>query len=136
MFGFTKVLASAAEGVAVVGGGAAATSAAGADTAGATAGAGGVLAMITSMLPMVLVIVLLYFIMIRPQRKKEKELKAQIDAMKVGDKVVTIGGICGKVARIKDEYVFIETGNIGTPDEKSVIKFERSAIKAVETIHG
>lgn len=136
MFGFTKVLASAAEGVAVVGGGAAATGAAGADAASTAASAGGVLAMITSMLPMVLVIVLLYFIMIRPQRKKEKELKAQIDAMKVGDKVVTIGGICGKVARIKDDYVFIETGNIGTPDEKSVIKFERSAIKAVETIHG
>ena len=136
MFGFTKVLASAAEGVAVVGGGATATGAAGADAASTAAGAGGVLAMITSMLPMVLVIVLLYFIMIRPQRKKEKELKAQIDAMKVGDKVVTIGGICGKVARIKDDYVFIETGNIGTPDEKSVIKFERSAIKAVETIHG
>lgn len=141
MFGFTKVLASAADGVAVVGGNAAgAAGAASADAAAAgaagTAGAGGVIAMITSMLPMVLVIVLLYFIMIRPQRKKEKELKAQIDAMKVGDKVVTIGGICGKVARIKDEYVFIETGNIGTPDEKSVIKFERSAIKAVETIHG
>lgn len=135
MFGFTKVLASAAEGVAVVGGNAAAT---GADAAAgaATTGAGGALAMITSMLPMVLVIVLLYFIMIRPQRKKEKELKAQIDAMKVGDKVITIGGICGKVSRIKDEYVFIETGNIGTPDEKSVLKFERSAIKVVETIHG
>jgi len=80
-------------------------------------------------------ILVMYFIMIRPQRKKEKELKAQIDAMKVGDKVVTIGGICGKVVRIKDEYVFIESGNVGTPDEKSVIKFERSAIKAIETIH-
>ncbi len=136
MFGFTKVLASAAEGVAVVGGNAAATGADAAATGAAATGAGGVLAMITSMLPMVLVIVLLYFIMIRPQRKREKELKAQIDAMKVGDKVVTIGGICGKVCRIKDEYVFIETGNIGTPDEKSVLKFERSAIKAVETIHG
>lgn len=135
MFGFTRVLASAAEGVAVVGGSGAAAS--GAENAANTASAGGgALAMITSLLPMVLVIVLLYFIMIRPQRKKEKELKAQIDAMKVGDKVVTIGGICGKVARIKDDYVFIETGNIGTPDEKSVIKFERSAIKTVETIHG
>lgn len=136
MFGFTKVLASAAEGVAVVGGSAAATGADAAATGAAATGAGGALAMITSMLPMVLVIVLLYFIMIRPQRKKEKELKAQIDAMKVGDKVITIGGICGKVCRIKDEYVFIETGNIGTPDEKSVLKFERSAIKVVETIHG
>ncbi len=46
-----------------------------------------------------------------------------INAMKVGDKVVTIGGICGKVAKIKDEYVFyIETGNIGTPDQKVCCK--------------
>ena len=47
--------------------------------------------------------------------------------------VVTIGGICGKVAKIKDEYVFIETGNIGTPDQKSVVKMERDAIRTVET---
>ena len=88
---------------------------------------------IVSILPLVLIIVLLYFMMIRPQRKKEKETKAMINAMKVGDKVVTIGGICGKVAKIKDEYVFIETGNIGTPDQKSVIKMERDAIRTVET---
>lgn len=80
---------------------------------------------IVSILPLVLIIVLLYFMMIRPQRKKEKETKAMINAMKVGDKVVTIGGICGKVAKIKDEYVFIETGNIGTPDQKSVVKMEK-----------
>ncbi|HBZ13587.1 MAG: preprotein translocase subunit YajC [Clostridiales bacterium] len=88
---------------------------------------------IVSILPLVLIIVLLYFMMIRPQRKKEKETKAMINAMKVGDKVVTIGGICGKVAKIKDEYVFIETGNIGTPDQKSVVKMERDAIRTVET---
>ena len=88
---------------------------------------------IVSILPLVLIIVLLYFMMIRPQRKKEKETKAMINAMKVGDKVVTIGGICGKVAKTKDEYVFIETGNIGTPDQKSVVKMERDAIRTVET---
>ena len=108
-----------------------------------------VMSTIVSILPLVLIIVLLYFMMIRPQRKKEKETKAMINAMKVGDKkkeveqmresmkvgdkVVTIGGICGKVAKIKDEYVFIETGNIGTPDQKSVLKMERDAIRTVET---
>ena len=66
-----------------------------------------VMSTIVSILPLVLIIVLLYFMMIRPQRKKEKKQKAMINAMKVGDKVVTIGGICGKVAKIKDEYVFI-----------------------------
>lgn len=140
MFGFIKAFASdAAAGVAVAGGAGAGTAAAGGATEAAAAGtmgaAGGIVGMIGTMLPMILVIVLLYFIMIRPQRKKEKELKAQIDAMRVGDKIVTIGGICGKVAKIKDEYVYIETGNVGTPGEKSIIKFERSAIKTVETIH-
>lgn len=88
---------------------------------------------VVSILPLVLIIVLLYFMMIRPQRKKEKETREMINAMKIGDKVVTIGGICGKVAKIKDEYVFIETGNIGTPNEKSVIKMERDAVKTVES---
>ncbi len=92
-----------------------------------------VMNMIVTVLPLVLIIVLLYFMMIRPQRKREKETKAMINAMKVGDKVVTIGGICGKVAKIKDEFVFIETGNIGTQDEKSIIKMERDAVKAVES---
>lgn len=84
-------------------------------------------------LPFVFIIVLLYFMMIRPQKKREKETRAMINAMKVGDKVVTIGGICGKVAKIKDEFVFIETGNIGTQEEKSIIKMERDAVKSVET---
>ncbi len=135
MFGIIRAFADGAADVGVAGSGAAAGAAAGTDAAAAGSAAGGVIGMIGTLLPMILVIALLYFIMIRPQRKKEKELKAQIDAMRVGDKVVTIGGICGKVSKIKDEYVYIETGNIGTPNEKSVLKFERSAIKAVETIH-
>jgi preprotein translocase subunit YajC len=87
---------------------------------------------VVSLLPMVLVIVLLYFMMIRPQRKRDKEMKAMISALKVGDKVVTIGGIVGKISKIKDEYVTIETGSVGNPNEKSFIKMERSSIKEVE----
>ena len=141
MFGFITAFAeNAADGVSVAGkaaaGAAGAAGASGAAGAGGAAGAaGGVIGMVGTMLPMILLVVVLYFIMIRPQRKKEKELKAQIDAMKVGDKVVTIGGICGKVTKIKDDYIFLETGNVGTPEDRSVLKFERSAIKAVETIH-
>ena len=52
--------------------------------------------------------------------------------MKVGDKVVSIGGIVGKVSKIKDEFVIIETGNVGTPDERSFIKFEKAAIKDIQ----
>ena len=98
---------------------------------GAAPGGAG-MSMISMFLPIILIIVLMYFMMIRPQRKREKETKDMINAMKVGDKVVTIGGICGKVVKIKDEFVFIESGNIGTENEKSVIKMERDAIKTVE----
>lgn len=117
-------------------GGDAQTQAAGTQTSGQTPQeVNPVMNTIVSILPLVLIIVLLYFMMIRPQRKREKETKAMINAMKVGDKVVTIGGICGKVAKIKDEFVFIETGNIGTQDEKSIIKMERDAVKAVESVN-
>ena len=81
---------------------------------------------------MVAIFALMYFMMIRPQRKKEKETKAMIDALVVGDKIVTIGGICGKVVKIKDDYIFIESGNIGTQAEKSIIKMERSSVRSVE----
>lgn len=94
---------------------------------------GGVMGMIMTFFPFILIIALLYFMMIRPQRKREKETREMINALKVGDKVVTIGGIAGKVSKIKDEFIWVETGNIGTPDEKSVIKFERDAVRTVET---
>ena len=133
---FTKVLADGLDGVASAVGGTTGGAATAGASAGAAGAAGGVMGLITTFLPFLIIILFMYFIMIRPQKKKEKELKAQIDALKVGDKVVTIGGLCGKVSKLKDNYVFIETGNIGTPDERSVVKFEKSAIKLVETIHG
>ena len=103
-----------------------------APAAGDVSAAGGVGAMVASFAPMILIILVFYFMLIRPQRKREKETKAMLAALKVGDKIVTIGGICGKVLKIKDTYVFIESGNIGTETEKSVIKMERDAIKSVE----
>ncbi len=78
---------------------------------------------------------LFYFMLIRPQKKQEKKQKEMLASLQVGDKVITIGGICGKISKLKDEYVYIETGFVGTPDGKATIKFERSAIKKVETIH-
>lgn len=89
--------------------------------------------MAVSLIPLVLIFVIFYFIAIKPQKKREKETKAMIDALKVGDKVTTIGGICGKITKIKDDYVILETGNVGTPDEKSFIKMERNSIKSVES---
>lgn len=94
---------------------------------GATLGA-----MLTSFLPLIIIVVIFYFLLIRPQRKRDKETKAMLESLKVGDKIVTIGGICGKIVKIKDTFVFVETGNIGTEAEKCVIKMERDSVKSVE----
>ena len=96
-------------------------------------GGNSIMGMVMTFFPFILIIALLYFMMIRPQRKREKEAREMINALKLGDKVVTIGGICGKVCKIKDQFIWIESGNVGTPDEKSVIKFERDAVKTVES---
>lgn len=81
---------------------------------------------------MVALFAIMYFVMIRPQRKKEKEAQEMINALGVGDKIVTIGGIWGKIVKIKDDYIFIETGNVGNENERSVLKMERQSVKSVE----
>jgi preprotein translocase subunit YajC len=60
-----------------------------------------------SMVPIILMILIIYFLLIRPQQKKEKERKSMISAIKEGDKVVTVGGIHGVVAGMKDENTII-----------------------------
>lgn len=87
------------------------------------------LSMIISFLPMILIF---YFLLILPQKKQQKKLRNMLDAMQIDDKVVTIGGIIGKVVRIKEDEVVIETG---TGNQKSQIKFQKSAISKVLTIH-
>ena len=64
-----------------------------------------------SLLPLVLMFVVLYFIMIRPQMKKQKEHKAMIDALAKGDEVVIAGGVLGRVAKLGDNYLNVEIAN-------------------------
>jgi preprotein translocase subunit YajC len=64
-----------------------------------------------SMLPLVLMFVVLYFVMIRPQMKRQKEHKAMIDALAKGDEVVTSGGVLGKVSKMGDTFVGVEIAN-------------------------
>ena len=63
---------------------------------------------LTGMLPLVLMFVVLYFVMIRPQMKRQKEHRAMIDALAKGDEVATAGGIIGKVTRLAEQFVYIE----------------------------
>ena len=69
---------------------------------------GGAMGSITSFLPLLLIIVVFYFFMIRPQMKKQKEGKKFMEEIKKGDKIVTIGGIHGKIAEINDTTFIIE----------------------------
>ena len=66
---------------------------------------------IMGLLPLVLMFVVLYFVMIRPQMKKQKEHKAMIEAIAKGDEVVTAGGILGKVSKLGDSFVGLEVSN-------------------------
>ena len=59
-------------------------------------------------LPIVLIIIVFYFFMIRPQMKRQKELRKFQESLSKGDKVIVAGGIYGKVADIKDEYILVE----------------------------
>ncbi|OGA62221.1 MAG: preprotein translocase subunit YajC [Betaproteobacteria bacterium RIFCSPLOWO2_12_FULL_67_28] len=70
-------------------------------------------------LPIVLMFVLLYFLMIRPQMKRQKEQKSMIDALQKGDEVVTAGGIAGKITKLGDAYLTLE---IASQTEVSVQK--------------
>lgn len=92
-------------------------------------GAGGPMEMIVGLLPMILMIVVFYFILIRPQRKKDKENKNMLANLKVGDNITTIGGIVGTIIKIKDEKIVIETG---TKTEKQPMTLERWAVRSVE----
>jgi len=77
----------------------------------APAAAGGTESTLLSLLPLVLMFVVLYFIMIRPQMKRQKEHKAMIDALAKGDEVVTAGGLLGRVSKIGDTYIHLEAAN-------------------------
>ena len=73
-----------------------------AQTAGAAGGAGSAVA---SFLPLILIFGIMYILLIRPQQKKMKDLKAMVEAVRRGDQVLTAGGIIGKVVKVGDDNV-------------------------------
>ncbi len=64
-----------------------------------------------SLLPLVLMFVVLYFIMIRPQMKRQKEHKAMVEALAKGDEVVTAGGLAGRISKLGDTYLAVEVAD-------------------------
>jgi len=79
-----------------------------AQAAPAPAAGGDLMSSLTGMLPLLLMFVVLYFVMIRPQMKRQKEHKAMLEALAKGDEVVTAGGMLGKVSKIGDAYIGVE----------------------------
>ena len=66
--------------------------------------------MLATLLPLVLLLVIMYFLLIRPQKKREKQVNEMRSNVRVGDEIITIGGICGKVVKTKDESLVIQVG--------------------------
>ena len=77
---------------------------------------------IMTFLPMILIIVVFYFFMIRPQMKKQKEITAFRNSLAKGDKVVTTGGIYGKILELKDNYVVLQI------DDNVKIRVDKAAL--------
>lgn len=86
------------------------------------------MAMIMSLLPMILIFILFYFLLIRPQKKREKEIQKMREAIEVGDEIITAGGIIGRLVSIKDDTIVIETAG-----DRSKIRLARWAIQANNT---
>ncbi|MDN3986111.1 preprotein translocase subunit YajC [Zwartia vadi] len=81
------------------------------------------------MAPILLMFVVLYFLMIRPQMKRQKEHKALLAALAKGDEVISAGGLLGKVTKVSDNYVTIEVAEMG--DKPVEIMMQKASVSAV-----
>ena len=98
-------------------------------TADAAAEISPVASLISMLLPMVLIFVVFYFFLIRPQRKKDKQVKDMLNNLKVTDRICTIGGIYGTIKSIKDDTIEL---SVGREDTKMIVA--RWAIRNVEEV--
>lgn len=102
----------------------------GADTAAtATEQSAGILGLLFSFLPFVLIFVVFWFMLIRPQRKKDKQVKEMLNNLKAGDRICTIGGIYGTITGIKDDTITLSVGK----DNMNMV-VARWAIRGVEEV--
>jgi preprotein translocase subunit YajC len=91
--------------------------------------AGGPESTLMGMLPIILMFVILYFLMIRPQMKRQKEHKNLLAALSKGDEVVTAGGLLGKVTRVTDTYITVEIAEAA--DKPVEVVVQKSAVSTV-----
>ncbi len=85
--------------------------------------------LISLFLPMILLLGVFYFLLIRPQQKKDKQVKEMLNNLKVGDRICTIGGIYGAIKQIKDDTITLAVGN-----QDMTMVVARWAIRSVEEV--
>ena len=105
-------------------------------TAYAQTAAGGTEAQLMSFLPIILMFVVLYFLMIRPQMKRNKEHRAMMGALKKGDEVVTAGGMVGRITKVGETYVTIEIAELpearhGQEPQGVEVTFQKNSIQTL-----
>ena len=80
--------------------------------------------MLATFIPLILMIVVFYFLLIRPQKKRDKEVQKMRENIEIADEIVTIGGIIGRIVSIKDDTIVIETAG-----DRSKIRLARWSIQ-------
>lgn len=105
------------------------SSASSASSAGAAAGSS-VASILMMVVPLALMVGIFYFLILRPEKKRNKEMQAMLNNIQVADEVVTSGGIIGRVLSVKEDTVLIETGS-----DRTKIRVLKSAIARNNTQH-
>lgn len=98
--------------------------------AAGAAGAAGIGSLLTMIIPLGLMVVFFYFFLIRPEKKRAKEMQNMLDNIQVADEVITNGGIIGRVLSVKEDTILIETGS-----DRTKIRVLKSAIAKNNTVH-
>lgn len=101
-------------------------------TAAGAAGAadGGWMSMLTLIIPLGLMVLFFYFFLIRPEKKRNKEMQDMLNNIQVADEVITNGGIIGRVLSVKEDTILIETGS-----DRTKIRVLKSCIAKNNTVH-
>lgn len=93
-------------------------------------GGNDIVSILTMLIPLALMVVIFYFLIIRPEKKRSKKMQEMLNNLEVADEVVTTGGIVGRVLRVTDDTVLIETGS-----DRTKIRVLKSSIAENRTVH-
>ena len=86
--------------------------------------------MLTMLIPLALIVVFFYFFIIRPEKKRTKEMQSMLENIQVADEIITNGGIIGRVVSVKVDTILIETGS-----DRTKIRILKSAVAKNNTVH-